>query len=192
MSIHFLSRISTWMDEFTTDFGFGLAFATSSLCCWTAQRSQWVFLLTFLWRNCGYHSQCEPMRLFGLQTIIQSFFQCKNVLREDRVSHPRLGRSSYLNESTLSVGMLWGFEAECTLDMLSEKSQILPLLWWRTVLSQSSLRIQHLCNVSTISDLQEVLRISWDNFATSFPVPRMKSSFAHFLRLRRYWADWQK
>ena len=45
-----------------------------------------------------------------------------------------------------------------------------------TVLSQSSLRNQHLCKVSTISDLQDVLRISRNNLATSFPVLMMLNS----------------
>ena len=37
-----------------------------SLCLWTVERSQWAFLLTFLWRIYWFHSQCEPIKLFGL------------------------------------------------------------------------------------------------------------------------------
>ena len=68
------------------------------------------------------------------------------------------------------------FEIECILDMLSALSQILAQLWRKTVLFQSSLRNRHLCKVWTISDLQEVLRNSWNNLPTSFPVPMMLSS----------------
>ena len=87
---------------------------------------QWVFLRTFLWCICWCHSQCEPTKLFGLETMIRSWCQCNNVLRDHRVSHPRLGQSSYLNESTLSVEMLWSFENECILGVLSAWPQILP------------------------------------------------------------------
>ena len=111
MSIQILSLIRTWLDdEFSTVFGRVSAFATSRpvlAFSWTLSMEissdvSVSFLLI--------HSQYEPMKLFGLWTMIRSWYQRNNVLREDTVWHPRLGRSSYLNDSTLSVGVLWGFE----------------------------------------------------------------------------------
>ena len=36
-----------------------------SLCLCPVDRCQWKFLVTFLWRIDWFHSQCEPMKLFG-------------------------------------------------------------------------------------------------------------------------------
>ena len=67
------------------------------------------------------------MKLFRLETEIRSTFQYRNILDEDRPSHPRPGRFSYFRESTLLLGMLFHFEAMYALDVDSSYHLVLLL-----------------------------------------------------------------
>ena len=57
----------------------------------------------FFWLFCDVFvdtiHNANPWNCSVLKQMIRSWYQCNNVLREDKVAHPRLDRSSYLNES---------------------------------------------------------------------------------------------
>ena len=223
MSIQILSWISTLLvDKFTTCFGRGLPLQQVSLCLCPIERFQWKFLLTFPWRIYWFHSQYEPMRLFGLETRVQSWYQHNNVLRKDTVLHPRLGRFSYSNESTFSVGMFSSLEVVCILEngvcIASDPYSIVmknchfPITFKKPASEHSfdnfwSPRISanfrsYSCNRSTCANDVEL----WDMALVSgISVGITKDSqispsraclanvlHTHLRLFRRYWADWQK
>ena len=89
------------------------------------------------------------------QIEIRSWFQLRNLLGDNRQSHPELDRSSCFDESILSHEMIDHFEASYTLDM---------------ILFQKSLRDLHWSRVWSIESVLESLRASACVHATGFPV----------------------
>ena len=61
-----IDRNIIWKTKFTTGFGRGLTIATSLPVLMSSWTLSMKFLLTLPWRINWYHSQCEPMKLFGM------------------------------------------------------------------------------------------------------------------------------
>ena len=74
------------------------------------------------------------------QIEIRSWFELRNVLDDNRQSHPELDRSSCFHESIHSVEMIDHFQARCTLDMSFQSVKFCIIKCREVVSSFNSLR----------------------------------------------------
>ena len=173
MSIHFV-------DKFTTDFGRGLAFATSLP---VLMNSLNVLNVNFFWRFCGVF--IDPIHNTNQWNCVvfklgfKSWYQYNDVLREDRFPHSKTGpifvfkRIHTLGRDVLRFrGCVYSRHAVCT---TSDPSSIVmnhgpfPISCRKPASEHSS----------TISDHQQVLRISVRILAKNLHAPMMLNSLRH-------------
>ena len=127
---------------------------------WPSLQVSHAFNRNFFWhfglRICWFHLRREPKKLFGHEKKIRSEYQHRDVLDESGPADLRVSTNPPSHK---------------TLDRVSSYHQVFPhQVQWRIVLHQYSSRNQRRSTVWSISDHQEVLRISVRILATSLPV----------------------
>ena len=170
LSIFFHEKEIEIGDNVTAGCSCGLAFETGfPVTLWSnALKGNGFWRFGYVFVNSVHNS--NPKKLFGLEIKIGSRFQYRNVLDEDRPSHPRRDRFSCFRESTLSLVMLLHFEENVysrhrffISSGPSSSSSVMKNCPFSTI-KKTGVAAQFW----TVSDLQEVVRTYVDNLAAGF------------------------